>query len=753
MRDLTNAEQAGLAAADHLIEYGTPVFRAKPDLGPDGDWKPDGGHSGTGYWLPEGWQNTKPDKAVLDAWQRGDALCAVMGYVVDGLDVDPHKGGDLSALNGTQPTSYGRQSTPSGGTHDLIASLGVHSRDGVLSGVDLKAGVDGQGLGFLFIAPTVKRSKVTGEIGAYAWLVMPDLSTVAILGDDGSGVALAALARATARAGSEPAYDGPEYADLTAEQKAHADQYVEALIFDWSVTLAEAAEWEDKRTDHKGRGWEGLAKDAAWSLMCTALSPWTNLDLDEAAAEYERILPEVIAANEECAGKWTDGRIALAEAASVWLPPWQDPVFDATPTLRHIRAAAHARMQSAPALLACTLVRLAAEVPRDTMLPEVIGTRAPLNVGVAVVGGSSDGKTTVWELSREVLGLVGEEQKSIEKVPGSGEGLIDTWLGPPEFNFALGVKVRPLIADPRRLFYVDEIGQLGAVKDGRSGSTVGPVLRSMLSGGMLGTENATVDRRRHVPSGSYRAALVVGVHPTASDVLLNDHDASVGTPQRFFWVGLVDPTTPDADIGWPGDLDWQPPSPWPATIEYPDRIKAEIRRIARARRRGEDVGGDGLDGHARLTRLKVAALLAVLHGETVITEAWWEMAGVIALDWTREAIAICRTSLGEVGARRNKASGQASGQRQVAEAEYVERDATRKAAVSRQVLERLAKAGSDGLTWTDLRHPFRRTRDVFDRLLGTPDEPGPLVRTGQVRLEVVTVRGQDAVRVFPGGEA
>lgn len=329
MRDLTDEERAGLAAADHLIEYGTPIFIGKPALDDDGDWQPDGGHHGTGYWLPSDWQNTKPDRAVLDAWCPGDALCAVMGYVVDGVDVDPQKGGNLSALNGTRPTSYGRQSTPSGGTHDLIASLGVRSHDGVLPGVDVKAGVGGQGHGFLFIAPTVKLSKVTGEIGAYAWTVTPNLADVALLGDDGSGTALAALVEAVRAGGGDgPAYDGPEYADLTAEQKALADQHVAALIFDLSVRLGEAAGWDETTRDHKDRGWERVATDAAWALMCLALCPWTELDLDTAATEYERILPTVIATNEKCAGKWDAGRIARAEAAPVRLPPWADPIAE-----------------------------------------------------------------------------------------------------------------------------------------------------------------------------------------------------------------------------------------------------------------------------------------------------------------------------------------------------------------------------------------------------------------------------------------
>ena len=37
---------------------------------------------------------------------------------------------------------------------------------------------DGGGHGFAFIAPTVRRSKVTGETVAYRWVTPPDLDTL-----------------------------------------------------------------------------------------------------------------------------------------------------------------------------------------------------------------------------------------------------------------------------------------------------------------------------------------------------------------------------------------------------------------------------------------------------------------------------------------------------------------------------------------------------------------------------------------------
>ena len=188
-----------LSVARELIEAGIPVFVAKPATDSDGRWNPAGGHNGTGYWLPSGWQKTEPDVRVLDDYRPGDALGMVCGHKLDGVDTDPRNGGDESRAaleaEGIMPRIYGKATTPSGGTHELVATMGVRSRDKVCPGIDVKAGApDGTGRGFLFIAPTRKRSKLDGTIGEYRWLERPDLAALAAEGgEDRSGEPLAAL--------------------------------------------------------------------------------------------------------------------------------------------------------------------------------------------------------------------------------------------------------------------------------------------------------------------------------------------------------------------------------------------------------------------------------------------------------------------------------------------------------------------------------------------------------------------------------
>jgi hypothetical protein len=181
-------QERSLTVARRLVAAGVPVFAAPPDES-----------TTTGFRLPIAWETSRPRLEQVDRWQPGWALCAVMGHKMDLLDVDPRNGGDATRTGlieaGMWPTVYGVAETPSGGTHEFVAPLGTGSRDAVRDGLDVKGGTpEGTGRGFAFIAPTVRASKVTGEVVAYRWTVEPDLDALAEGGDD-SGQALAEMVR------------------------------------------------------------------------------------------------------------------------------------------------------------------------------------------------------------------------------------------------------------------------------------------------------------------------------------------------------------------------------------------------------------------------------------------------------------------------------------------------------------------------------------------------------------------------------
>ena len=188
---LSHPEQLrALDIARAMARSGIPVFIAPPNPA-----KP------TGFDLPSAWEATVADARCVDLWQPGWALCAVGGHLCDFLDTDPRNDGHVSreALQeaGAWPVSYGRQATPSGGTHDVIAPLGVGKVQSLVKGVDLQGGrADGTGRGFIFLAPTVRPSKVDGVARSYRWLVEPDLFSLVTArrdGTDKSGITLAGM--------------------------------------------------------------------------------------------------------------------------------------------------------------------------------------------------------------------------------------------------------------------------------------------------------------------------------------------------------------------------------------------------------------------------------------------------------------------------------------------------------------------------------------------------------------------------------
>ncbi len=314
-----------LACARHLAEAGVPLFLADPVI-KDGQWDPDAGAGG--YVLPDEWQRTEPDPAVVDRWEPGMALCAVMGGAVDGLDVDPRHGGDATAAEHADhwPTSYGRQATPSGGWHDLIAPLGVRKDHKALPGVDVQAGdADGEGRGFLFLAPTRKRSKATGEIAEYTWTTPPNLDALLLGEPDDSGAWLAERIRALRTPDYDgPSYDGPAYDQLPPEGQRQAREHVDRILGYWQARYADAAdldEGEGGEKDHKARRWEALARDGAWALALLACHPAYPLTLAEAREAYLTMLGP-LADDPKCAGKWTERMEAKAAGRPCEPPTW-----------------------------------------------------------------------------------------------------------------------------------------------------------------------------------------------------------------------------------------------------------------------------------------------------------------------------------------------------------------------------------------------------------------------------------------------
>lgn len=334
VREITEEEKHALDHARLLARAGVPIFLAKPAEDAGGHWNPKGGSGKTGYILPVGWQTREADSSVVDRWEPDWALCAVMGHTIDLMDVDPRNGGSDSVVEmlkaGLVPRSYGRQATPSGGTHDFIATMGVASLNDAYPGVDIKAGQpDGTGRGFAFLAPTRKLNKTNGEIGVYTWIGPPearDLDSLVLLGPDGSGSKLADMINARRRPEGEwtgESWEG-EWDALTVAEKKLAIAYVNGKVAEWTEKLAAGAEMEEGERDDQLRGWEALLYQWEWVCSVLAALPWTSWRHIDAEGAYYEAIPEAMDGVRTWKGGHQNGDGGTVSKASArpQEPPW-----------------------------------------------------------------------------------------------------------------------------------------------------------------------------------------------------------------------------------------------------------------------------------------------------------------------------------------------------------------------------------------------------------------------------------------------
>lgn len=317
-------------------------------------------------------------------------------------------------------------------------------------------------------------------------------------------------------------------------------------------------------------------------------------------------------------------------------PPPPADLFDATPELQTIRAWARARYAAPQAVLGAVLLRVAASVGPEVQLPGLIGGRASLNLLAAFVSPSGGGKGISDKVAR-----LAWPRPILEKPIGSGEGIAATFV-PPKKPDPDHEPVRAAI------FSAGEIDTLAGLA-GRQGSILLAQLKNMAMGELLGQSNASEATTRIVPAHTYRACLSVGAQPGHCDVIFGD--TTGGTPQRFLWFNTVDPDMPAEKTPDPEPLNtalpvWQPD--WDGVVEIgygPDEIAETVIAAHLARQRGQ---ADALDGHALLTRCKVAAVLAIMHHRSVVSELDWQLsAEVMAMsdatrDWVLEQAAQAR---------------------------------------------------------------------------------------------------------------
>lgn len=442
---------------------------------------------------------------------------------------------------------------------------------------------------------------------------------------------------------------------------------------------------------------EDTVLDALWTAAqrVHADEPYSQQEFDASvrsarqyAEEEGPVLPET-----------TPSRMAAADFEDIEV----GYLWDKTPRLKHVAQAADSMGRNRFALLATLLVRVLAEAPPGVCLPGVrdgaIGSRAPIHLGVAMVGSSGQGKSAFFEESAALLGV---DQDGIRGDASTGQGLIQSYL-----KWDPDQEKNVLIPDPRRLFITDEIDKLGALGSD-SGSTVMGEIRTMLTGGSTGSSNATKDRQRMLHAGSYNFQLIVGVQPSRADPLLSGRDA--GTPQRFIWTAVTDPDTalhPKDRPEWPMELGWDSSFLLgfefgvSEVVSYPDWVKQELMEYDyKVSLEGPEGGEMSRFGHQNLLRLKVAAGIAFLHESISIEDLHIEIADMI-IESSRRVQVMCEKAVSDATFRR-KVSGMRNDEKARA---VVGKDKFDQLVARTKTI--LSEAKGEWVTWQNLRPAYR----------------------------------------------
>lgn len=405
-------------------------------------------------------------------------------------------------------------------------------------------------------------------------------------------------------------------------------------------------------------------------------------------------------------------------------------IWEQRPILRAIHGIAKAQMVGPWAVLGSVLAHVCCRIGPHVVLPAIVGSKASLNLFVGLVGPSGAGKDAAIAVAEELMQTGHTPRRKL----GTGQG-IDAMFskqtqkhGPVQFSDVA------LMMAPE----VDTVDSHSKM----SGSTLMSTLREVYSGSDLGAHYADQHKRRPVRRHSYRAAVIAGIQPARSQVLLADADG--GTPQRWLWMptnASGDDTgpklVPPSCVDWWTDYDaWQPVGEvegdeavqrkMEIVLDVCDQAVLEVR-AARAKRLRSSLTDQSNDmaGHMLLTRLKVAAILGFLERRTEVVDADWELAGRI-IGKSEETRAICSNVLAERATQNARSRGKHDAIRQQAAEEVTESDMAQRAL--RAIMVQMAKKTE----WSrsELRRALRSTmRDGMDEAIDM------LMRTGQIRTE------------------
>lgn len=440
----------------------------------------------------------------------------------------------------------------------------------------------------------------------------------------------------------------------------------------------------------------------------------------------------------------------------LWAVAQPDPaqavetLWDMTPTLGLVQWWAREKFITPWSLLGVGILRALCAIPPTHVLPAIIGSSAPPNLFLALVGDSGSGKGIAEAVGREVFELQPPAAEDLYPgKPGSGEGIAKMFG-------TIHPKVGVVFEHTRVYMSLPEIDSFKTLS-GRDGSTLSATLRELWSGETLGNDFSGATNKILVQAKRYRACLCVGVQPERGGPLFAG--AEGGLPQRFMFAATQDPNMPeptDDTAGlhpiplpvWPSEHpeEWRCVMGTPVTagelneLHVPAFVREHVR-IARAMKMRKQSGG--LDGHRLLLQEKIALGLAVIHGHTHGFDAeHWAMAELFLThsDAVRDDMLI---ALGAASRREREGRARAEGQ-----AGVVRDDAAHQAAlnlVRKRVLDILHDLG-DG-EWAGrariARDLSKRQKKLLEHVLDD------LVQDNSIRISRAKSGNTDGVKYRP----
>lgn len=313
-----------------------------------------------------------------------------------------------------------------------------------------------------------------------------------------------------------------------------------------------------------------------------------------------------------------------------------DEFWASRPVLEHIRTAAWSMSCSPDAVLAGVMARYSANIPVPIQLPQM-GT---LDIFFVIAGHSGGYKSKAGKVAGQLYrGNYAERGVMMDRQVGSGEGLAEAFF---DWQDEDGNPCGPTKKGARKvrtrwgLHFATDEGQALTASAGRMNSILIPTLCAAWMGESIGQLLADPTKSRMIDPMTVRISAEVRIQTAHGYKLFADEYASTGLAQRMICVYSLDPSIyarfqagiplPD----WPGEL----VLPHPAVVgeRMVLQLAPEIAGFfaeSAAAGHNPNWAGDPLDTHANLSRLKVAAILALWESRTTVETADWDLAGMV----------------------------------------------------------------------------------------------------------------------------